>query len=519
MARGRGRAAGGRGISIPNERLAEQRRLRGWSQNQVADRMHLLEAQLGLDESGVDGNQVSRWERRKVVPDPRSTTLLCALYGLPPSDLGLADYSVSGSSGAQRPPGTSQLDVDARSVGRWELGKTQPNPTYTALLSLLYSLPSEHLDIPPLVLPVASPPATATTGRAIEAATVLDSHDEDVNRREFTLLTVLGLAGLPGVALAQRLALEVARHGFANQAATIDEWHLVVSQYGRDYMVSSPAKLLDSLLVDVAALQMALTSAGAPHRHDLQSIGAMLAHFTALTLGNLGRLQESRRWWQTANRLASESGDPYTIAWVKGCELGRAFYESQPISRLIELTEEADTLACTAPDAALTELLVGKTQVLTILERTADVEATLELFREAIAKLSVEHARNNNSWLGWAENRLRFAESFAYSHQGKVPQADEAQRRAITLYPAWYQRGPVKIELQRAFALVRSGDITTGIRHAQAVLSNLKQEQRDWPIVGFGHEILQGVPSESGAHESIVAEFRNQLALPEGDTT
>jgi transcriptional regulator with XRE-family HTH domain len=96
-------------MSIPNERLTEQRRLRGWSQNQVADRMHLLEAQLGLDESGVDGNQVSRWERRKVVPDPRSTTLLCSLYGLSPSDLGLADYSVSGSSGAQRPSGSSLL--------------------------------------------------------------------------------------------------------------------------------------------------------------------------------------------------------------------------------------------------------------------------------------------------------------------------------------------------------------------------------------------------------------------------
>jgi hypothetical protein len=100
-----------------------------------------------------------------------------------------------------------------------------------------------------------------------------------------------------------------------------------------------------------------------------------------------------------------------------------------------------------------------------------------------------------------------------------VPQADEAQQRAITLYPTWYQRGPVKIELQRAFALVRSGDVAAGIRHAQEVISNLKQEHRDWPIVGLGHEILHGVPSESDAHERIVTEFRNQLALPEGGTT
>src|SRR5205807_59552 len=208
------------------------------------------------------------------------------------------------------------------------------------------------------------PPATTISPPAT-AAPVLNSEDDDVNRREFTLLTVLGLAGLPGAALAQRLALEAARHGFASPAAMTDDWQQIVLQYGRDYMTSSPASLLDSLLVDVAYLQMAITNAGPAHRRDLQRIGAMLAHFAALTLGNLGRLREANRWWQTANRLASEAGDAYTIVWVKGCELGRAFYERGPINKLIELTGEADVLARTAPEAALTEFLVGKTQVLT----------------------------------------------------------------------------------------------------------------------------------------------------------
>jgi tetratricopeptide (TPR) repeat protein len=443
------------------ENLRQARTRRGWSANTVANKLHNL---------GID-------------------------HGVP----------------------EDQLGVDGRAVLRWEGGRTQPNHIYTALLSLLYNVPPEELDLPPLVLPVASPRTTAISPQAT-AAPVLNSETDDVNRREFTLLTALGLVGLPGAALAQRLALEAARHGFASQAVMTDDWQQIVLQYGRDYMTSSPASLLDSLLVDVAHVQIAITSAGSTQRRDLQRIAAMLAHFLALTLGNLGRLREANRWWRTANQLASESGDDYTIVWINGCELGRAFYERRSISSLIELTEETDVLARTAPAAALTEFLVGKTQVLTSLERTIEVEGTLNQFREVVARLPSEPA-DPDSWLGWAEHRLRFAESFAYSHQGNVPQADDAQRRAMTLYPAWYPRGPAKIELQRALALVRSGDVATGIRHAQAVVSSLKEEHRDWPIFGFGHEILLGVPSESDAHEGIIAEFRNQLALPECGTT
>src|SRR5437667_7215306 len=86
----------------PNQRLIERRKKGGWTQNDVADHLHELEAQRRLPESDIDGNVVSRWERGVAVPSPRNIVLLCALYDASPSDLGLPDYSVR-SSGLTSP--------------------------------------------------------------------------------------------------------------------------------------------------------------------------------------------------------------------------------------------------------------------------------------------------------------------------------------------------------------------------------------------------------------------------------
>ena len=45
----------------PNKRLRLQRRLRGWSQEDVAAGLHRLAATLGEREPGVDATMVSRW--------------------------------------------------------------------------------------------------------------------------------------------------------------------------------------------------------------------------------------------------------------------------------------------------------------------------------------------------------------------------------------------------------------------------------------------------------------------------
>ncbi len=74
----------------PNRHLRLQRRLRGWSQEDVATGLHRLAASLGEAELGVHATMVSRWERGTRKPRPRYVRLLCHLLELPAEKLGIA---------------------------------------------------------------------------------------------------------------------------------------------------------------------------------------------------------------------------------------------------------------------------------------------------------------------------------------------------------------------------------------------------------------------------------------------
>lgn len=75
----------------PNRRLRLQRRLRGWSQEEVAAGLHDLAARLGEPELGVDSTMVGRWERGTRRPRPRYVRLLCRLFELPAEQLGIVE--------------------------------------------------------------------------------------------------------------------------------------------------------------------------------------------------------------------------------------------------------------------------------------------------------------------------------------------------------------------------------------------------------------------------------------------
>jgi transcriptional regulator with XRE-family HTH domain len=71
----------------PNERLRYHRRLRGWTLDEVAERLHRLSS--NGPELGVDAHMVGRWERGVRRPAPRYVALLCRLFELPADELGL----------------------------------------------------------------------------------------------------------------------------------------------------------------------------------------------------------------------------------------------------------------------------------------------------------------------------------------------------------------------------------------------------------------------------------------------
>lgn len=79
------------GTRHPNERLRYQRRLRGWTLDDVADRLHGIASRADGPELGVDAHMVGRWERGVRRPAPRYVAILCQLFGQPADELGLVD--------------------------------------------------------------------------------------------------------------------------------------------------------------------------------------------------------------------------------------------------------------------------------------------------------------------------------------------------------------------------------------------------------------------------------------------
>jgi hypothetical protein len=275
----------------------------------------------------------------------------------------------------------------------------------------------------------------------------------------------------------------------------------------------APVDMLDSLTVDLIAIQLAISRENnEAAKGELRRVGALLAHLMAIAVGGLGRLPEAVRWWRTARRVADKAGDPYTSTWIRGHEVVRALYERRPLSAVLTLVEQAERHAVHTPATAMPTLLAGKAQALAMRGQADDAEAALRQLREVFAGLPSEVTGNRESWFGWPEYRLRFTESFVHAELGQFEQATEAQDRALTIYPPMYIHGPAQIQLQRARCLVDCGDTTGGVRHAQDTLAGLPSTHRGLATVELGRKALAAVPGKERRLPA-VAEFAEYLAL------
>jgi transcriptional regulator with XRE-family HTH domain len=73
----------------PNRRLAWERLQRGWSYEEIAERIRAEMSRAGETDTGLNANTVRRWETGERWPDPRYRKHLVAILGKPASDLGL----------------------------------------------------------------------------------------------------------------------------------------------------------------------------------------------------------------------------------------------------------------------------------------------------------------------------------------------------------------------------------------------------------------------------------------------
>jgi hypothetical protein len=279
--------------------------------------------------------------------------------------------------------------------------------------------------------------------------------------------------------------------------ASVAEWEEIVTEHGFAYMTTSPEALLDQLMTDILAIQFAVSGEldGSSRSRDLQRCAALLAALTAMTVANLGRLGQGRRWWRTARDLADRSTDPAARAWVRGREIVRALYEQRPAEMILAMTATYEGELADAPQEVLPELLGGKAQALALAGRTGEAEQLLPQFVTVCEALPARITAQGGSVFGWSPDRQRFTESDVHSFGGNFDDAAAAQDAAVALYPKTYVRGPAQIELQRALCLARMGDSAAAATHAQQVLQQLPSGDHIRPIVDLAYRVNHDIPA------------------------
>jgi len=351
------------------------------------------------------------------------------------------------------------------------------------------------------------------TGAAVKAEE--DQEGQVERRRLLQSLAVLGVGISP---LSQ--ALETVRTAFGDTVGFddcnhLDSWEETIADYGYSYLTTSPANLIPSLASDVVAVRSIIRRiprSGREYRSWCR-VSGMLSGFMAKTLSNQGQSRDSRQWWNMAEHLIDESGDLNARVWVRGQRIIHGLYENRPLEVLSRQVDSASEFGRDYACSGLADVITGRAQVAVLIGDNCSAEDALHRTESILGRLPSGITKDTSSVMGWGEAQLRYTEAWVYAHIGNEEATDRAAERALQLYPEADTRSPAQIKLIQAFARIRSGDVSEGIRRARAAYEPLASERQTTMLDTLAMQILNSVPVEK-RRRSDVDEYRAIVRLP-----
>jgi transcriptional regulator with XRE-family HTH domain len=339
----------------------------------------------------------------------------------------------------------------------------------------------------------------------------------EMERRELLQsLAALGVASTPAMG-----ALESIRRSFGSAFAQsdrdhLDDWENAVAEYGYSYFTTSPTALIPDLAADIVAVRSIAASfpADSPGYRGWCRIGGAISGLMAKSLSNLGNARESRQWWNMAEHVADASGDIELSLWVRGERIIHGLYERRPAQAVLRQVDSAVEFARGHNNCVgMAHVSTARAQALVLSGDYRSAEYELGRAGDIVALLPPSATRDSNSVMCWGEDRLHYTQAWVYSHMGNADKTAQAAERALRLYPASDDRTPAQIKLMLAFALIRSGSVDEGIRHAHAVYGPLSPDQRTTMLGTLAGQVLSSIPAESQNRPDVAA-YRTLVASP-----
>jgi len=482
-----------------------------WSQREFVDQVVRLAFETKEDRgTSLDVRLVGKWEHGSVkYPQSVYRRLLVGLGAPIPTDPSAAAQPLRDPQPASddNDTGNARETTDSgMSAGADRLLQplVQPNAE-----SGYNGHPGRRIELDPLSQVEAQPCHTSMGADAPAAG-----EEDKVKRR--LLLQGLAVLGATTAASPAGIALESIRAGVNDAFLTtstdqdVEYWEERVVEYGYTYRLTPLQELKAELAADLVNVRLIVdqmsTHAGIDRcPPEWCRVASGLSGLMAKTLGNLGYTDEARRWWHTAQAISDMSDDIETRLWVRGERTIYGLYEQRPLPLLLRHAADAIDLAQDHSCSGLAHASTARAQALAVAGDLTASRAELARTEDILNRLPAHVSNDLSSEHGWGEDRLRYTETWVHAYSGDEARADAAAEQAKALYPAENYRMPVQIELLQAFVRIRSGDVTEGIRHAQATLQKVPDEHRTNMIVELAHRVLQPVAADARKRADVTA--------------
>lgn len=525
----------------PNSVLRSVREERGETRAEFAEAMARVARETG-ETVYPDWKYVERLESGEIAwPGRVYRSILEKLCGRPAWQLGFSPRSHSGSSsgrasgeavdhvnealrdaiwadGMEITEFARKVGVDPKTAERWITGGRTPHPRHRWKASQILGHAESEL-WPGLALAEED----VQDRRKFEVGTTranAEEDDEEMERRR--LLQSLAALGINISPLNQ--ALETVRRSFGaavgyDEREHLDFWEENIVEYGYSYRVTSPVNLVPDLaadLITVRSIMRRIRQDSSEYRSWCR-VGGALSALMAKSLSNLGQSRNSRDWWNMAQHLSDASGDINLALLVRGEHIIHGLYENRAVPVLLRQVKSAEEFTGNHPCVGLIDLSGAQAQVSVLAGDYSSAEKTLRRTEDILGRVSPpDAARGMGLVMDWGEAELRYTETWVYSYMGEVVKTDRAAEHALSLYPASDMRSPTQIKLMQAFTRIQRGDVTEGIRQAQAAYGPMAFG-RTAMVDALARRVLSAVPPEA-QERSDVAEYRTLVVsrTPEG---
>lgn len=292
--------------------------------------------------------------------------------------------------------------------------------------------------------------------------------------------------------------LEAVRHelvGSFGPGKEVAEWRAVASSHAHEFASTPPAERLPELTADLQLLRSCAAAGSAA----LAVPAAELAVLIALTLAELGRLRAAERWWRTARATADGSTERRIAGLTRSWEAASGLAEHRPLPGLLELADDALTLADRPGDVA--RALAARARALAALGEADGARQAVRDLQAVTADLPGRSAVSSSpfEWAGFegdaVEGRVCAALGDTVGAYLALDQALGACSSGTT------ERA--ELELVVAQCLVMDGDTAAGLAVAMRVLVELPDQWHTHQLYDTAGHVLGAVRGSDLARAAV----------------